>query len=73
MPKTAKFPSVRFDHIVHKRKKELGLASDKKDEISIIGNFTIYPFEQEKYQLVEKDNLVRTPSDHFGLLSKIYL
>jgi len=45
----------------------------KKDEISIIGNFTIYPFEQEKYQLVEKDNLVRTPSDHFGLLSKIYL
>ena len=47
-------------------------AACKESEVHIIGRFPVKPFLHEKVDLLEKteqDNIIRTPSDHFGLLS----
>ena len=37
-------------------------------KIGKVGEFTIKPYEGDKVEDVEKDGVVRTPSDHMGLL-----
>ena len=71
MPKTKRFKEWRPDHVIHhtKDKKE----EQKQDQIEIIGDFTVKPFEKEHFNDIYKDNQIRTPSDHFGLITKIYL
>jgi hypothetical protein len=70
MPPTKRYPPWRPDHIIYKCK---GKEAQGKHEIAIIGDFTVPPFEEEHYSKVAQDDLVRTPSDHFGLISKIFL
>lgn len=71
MPKTTQFPSCRPDHIIIKSKNKMQNAD--KNEIEIIGDFTVTPYSDQVFRLIEKDGIVRTPSDHFGLISRIYL
>lgn len=70
MPPTTRFPPWRPDHIVYRSNytKLIG-----QHEIGIIGDFTLPPYEEEHYSKLAQDGIVRTPSDHFGLISKIYI
>lgn len=70
MPQTVKFPPWRTDHILCKLPKQVDLS---QAQIHKIGEFTIPPFENEKIAQIGADNIVRTPSDHFGLISWVPL
>ena len=41
--------------------------------MEIVGNFTVNPYEGDNFSAIENDNIVRCPSDHFGLIAKISL
>jgi hypothetical protein len=71
MPPTTQFPPWRPDHIIYKCKNQQNNLGE--NEIGIIGDFTIPPFEEDHFTKIASDGLVRTPSDHFGLISKISL
>lgn len=71
MPPTSRFPSWRPDHIIYKNKSKLA-CKPNANEIAIIGDFTIPPLEGDHFSKIASDGDVRTPSDHFGLFSKIY-
>ncbi len=73
MPSTGRFSAWRPDHIIYKYKNKEQIPSNKINEIEIIGEFTIPLYEDQGFAEIAKDNIVRTPSDHFGLLSKIYI
>ena len=70
MPTTTRFPPWRPDHIVHRHKT---VKERPQDEIGITGDFTIAPYEHEHFAKIASDGAVRTPSDHFALISKIHL
>jgi hypothetical protein len=70
MPPTKQFPPWRPDHIIFKANSNNLKA---EHEIAVIGDFTVPPFEQDHFSQVAQDGVVRTPSDHFGLISKIVL
>jgi hypothetical protein len=71
MPYNGRFPVWRPDHIIYRTNEQK--LEDNKDELEIIGDFTVYPYEHQTFDMISKDGQVRTPSDHFGLLSKITL
>lgn len=62
MPKNPFFPSWRPDKIVVNKN-----SSWKASNIAIFGKFSIPSFKNEDIMLVEEDNKVRTPSDHYGI------
>ncbi len=68
MPSTGRFPAWRPDHVIYRSALEKG-----EDEIEIIGDFTVPPYEKDTFDMIAKDGQVRTPSDHFGLMAKIQL
>lgn len=72
MPPSRRFPPWRPDHVVYQRRLQ-AKEKDEGSEIAIVGDFTIPPYESDHFTLIAKDNVVRTPSDHFGLISKLYL
>lgn len=69
MPPTNRFPAWRPDHVIYKMKKKI--QKKDQDEIGIIGDFTVPPYEDEHFSKIAVDHQVRTPSDHFGLICKI--
>ncbi len=73
MPRTDRFDEWRPDHIILKSnsKKRDEFINDVRFDIGIVGNFTIPPHESYKLTDIAKDNIVRCPSDHFGLFCKI--
>jgi hypothetical protein len=72
MPPNPHSPAQRLDHIIFNTKKSQ-YSNLIQNEIAIIGDFTIPPYEHDHYSKVTIDFYVRTPSDHFGLLSKIII
>lgn len=70
MPQNEQFPPWRPDHIIYRSILKKG---EEKDEIEIVGDFTVPPFEQDRFDKLKEDRNVRTPSDHFGLIGKIWL
>lgn len=70
MPKSNKFAAWRPDHVLVKVPKSVELG---KAQIEKIGEFTVPPFEGQRVSDLEKDGVVRSPSDHFGLLAWIPL
>lgn len=70
MPPTGRFPPWRPDHVIYSSKKQ---TQPQLNEIAIVGDFTLPPFEHEHYTKIATDGCVRTPSDHFGLNTKIHL
>ena len=71
MPINPRFPAWRPDHLIYQSK--LKKEAEIQDEIEIIGDFTLPPFEEQRFDSIAKDNQVRTPSDHFGLMARIGL
>lgn len=65
MAKTTKFSPWRPDHVLCKVPSNVDLS---KAEVWKVGDFTIPPFEDEPIQMTAKDDIIRTPSDHLGLL-----
>lgn len=65
MPDTNKFAGWRPDRMLIKSE------NYRPEEIEIIGNFTVPPFESDKLEDIKNDGVVRTPSDHFGLAALV--
>ena len=70
MPTNRRFPCWRPDKVLYRFKNG---RKNIDDEIEVIGDFTIGPYEHEVYEKIADDDKVRTPSDHFGLLAKIVI
>lgn len=70
MPKSKTFASWRPDHILCKLPESVNLSNA---QINIIGDFVIPPYEKDTWDMIKNDNVVRTPSDHFGLFAWIPL
>lgn len=68
MPKTNQFPAWRPDRIFYR-----GPESLEDAKVERVGNFTIRGHEKEQLAEIEKDGVVRCPSDHFGLVARISL
>ena len=77
MPKTNQFSKWRPDKVcmptLSEEKKEHMEYYIKAQDAQKIGAFSLEPYEQENMQLIAKDGVVRTPSDHMGLLVDICL
>ena len=67
MMKTPKFDPWRPDHIIVRGR------NTKNTQIEIIGNFTVPPYEADKVSKISLDGVVRTPSDHMGLICQTRL
>lgn len=65
MPKTIHFPAWRPDRLLARCKHFEPLLFD------IIGRFPCPSYEGEDIMTIKKDGMVRTPSDHYGLLGTI--
>ncbi len=68
MPQTTRFAPWRPDHILCKLP---GHVDYKLAQIYKIGEFSIPPFENDNHLKIGLDNVVRSPSDHFGLVCRV--
>lgn len=68
MPQTRRYSPWRPDHILCKVPVSLEGASIEK-----VGEFTIPPYEKEEVKKIASDDVVRSPSDHYGLYASIPL
>jgi len=56
---------LRYDYIFYKSRADCFTPI----EVRIIGRFCIPSFSKEAIEDTSKDNVVRTPSDHYGVLA----
>ena len=64
MPKTPKFPAWRPDKICMPK-----IAGHLKPvDVQKIGAFCVKPYQNDDLHAIEKDGVVRAPSDHMGLI-----
>ena len=76
MPKNRKFAKWRPDKICTKiipKEGENEKYLIKPIDIQKIGAFAIQPYEDDEISEIEIDGIVRTPSDHMGLIIDVHL